>query len=168
MTISKADRTENLELALRLMLENIPADRPFEWEEFDGDLEPFTTILPTTWVALSRRGLVNARSFNRYQLTPDGWIAALRAAGHFRGPQMLENAGRLSAALKGTSRGDTKWGGTTRQELATDSGLDEAFVYNAIDSHLLRELFGTVDAFWAPEDQMKNYIDIPLDFGHDI
>jgi hypothetical protein len=38
-------------------------------------------------------------------------------------------------------------------------------VYDAIDSHLLQELFGTVDASWAPEDQMKNYIDIPLDFG---
>jgi hypothetical protein len=78
---------------------------------------------------------------------------------------MLEKAGRLSAALKRYVKGRREDGGTTRQGLATDSGLDEAFVYDAIDSHLLQELFGTVDASWAPEDQMKNYIDIPLDFG---
>jgi hypothetical protein len=37
--------------------------------------------------------------------------------------------------------------------------------HDAIDSHLLEALFGIVDAGWAEDDEMKNYIDIPPRFG---
>lgn len=166
MTISRIERTEDEKLALSLMLDNLPADRPFEWEMFDADLEPFKAILPTTWRALSRRGLVFGRSFNRYELSAAGWIAALKVTGRFGTLEMTEQAGRLSAALKAHVKGRHANGCTTLQEVAAESGLDEAFVRNAINSHLIQELFGTIDAYWAPDDQMKNYIEIPLDFGH--
>jgi hypothetical protein len=55
-----------------------------------------------------------------------------------------------------------------RTELAQQTGLAEGFIYDAIDSHLLRHLFGIVDAHWAPDDRMNNYIDIPIDFGHKL
>jgi hypothetical protein len=81
---------------------------------------------------------------------------------------MLEKAGKLSAALKKQVKGQRREGAVTRTELANETGLPESFVYDAIDSHLLLHLFGRNDAAWAPDDGMKNYIEVPIDFGHEL
>jgi hypothetical protein len=166
MTLSKVDRTDNVRFALRLTLENLTPERPYAWQEFDAETEPFTEILPTTWMALVREGLIAATSFNRYELTASGWIMALKVTRRFNTPEMERNAGRLAAALKRRVDGRKHDGNAERTELAQETGLEEAFIYDAIESHLLRHLFGIVDAHWAHDDQMKNYIDIPIDFGH--
>jgi hypothetical protein len=46
-----------------------------------------------------------------------------------------------------------------------EARLGEYFVYDAIDGHLLRELFDKIHADWAPDDRMKNYIEVPAGFG---
>ena len=165
MTVSKPDLTRNLELALRLMLESLPANRPYEWELLDADDASFSPVLPTTWKTLSRKGLVKEFSFNRYQFTAVGWIEALKVTGRFASQDMKEKAGRLSAALKKRVKARREDCLVSRTELANETGLSESFVYDAIDCHLLRHLFGSIDAHWALGDQMKNYIDVPIDFG---
>ena len=167
MTASKSDRIDNLELALRLMLENLPADRPYEWEQLDGDTAAFSAVFPTTWKALSRRGFVKQLSFNSYRFMPEGWIEALRVTGLFTSQDLQEKAGKLSAALKKRIKGRQDDVLVSRTELANETGLTESFVYNAIDSHLLLQLFGRIDAHWAPGDHMKHYIEIPVEFGHE-
>jgi hypothetical protein len=74
-------------------------------------------------------------------------------------------AGRLSEALKARVKNGREWGYATRTELAVETGLSEFFIYDAIDSRLLREMFNRTDATWSPDDQMKNSIDIPPRFG---
>jgi hypothetical protein len=168
MTLSKLDLIDNLELALRLMLESLPANRPYEWELLDGDTAPFSPVFPTTWKALSRKGLVKEFSFNRYRFTPAGWIEALKVTGRFASRDLKEKAGKLSAALKKRVKGRREDCLVSRTELANETGLSESFVYDAIDCHLLRHLFGSIDAYWAPGDQMNNYIEVPIDFGHEL
>jgi hypothetical protein len=155
-------------LALRLILQNLTPGRPYAWEEADGDTEPFTVILPTTWSALDREGLVNTHGFNRYELTSSGWIAALKITDRFNTPEMKEKAGKLAASLKRRVDGRQHDGSADMTELAQETGLDEAFIYDAVDSHLLRHLFGIIDAYWAPDDRMRNYIDVPIDFVHKL
>jgi hypothetical protein len=150
------------------MLENLRPERPYAWQEADGDFEPFTSILPTTWRALERKRLVKGSSYNRFKLTASGWIAALKVTGSFDTPEMKDKAGRLAAALKRQVDGRKHDGSVERSELAQETGLEESFIYDAIDSHLLRHLFGRIDAHWATDDQNNNYIDIPSDFDHKL
>ena len=109
-------------LALRYLLENLTPGRPYAWQEADGGLEPFTEILPTTWRELERQRLVKPLSFNRFELTPSGWIAALKATGRFDEPDMKEKAGRLTAALKRRVAGRKHDGGADRTTLAQEPG----------------------------------------------
>jgi hypothetical protein len=164
MTLSKDDRRNNEDLALRQMLQELPANRPYEWELLDGGKEPFLTVYPTTWKELVRRGLVKEWTFNRYRLTGHGWISALKVSGKFDSQELRENAGKLSAALKKRVEGRRADGSVTRGELQNETGLSEGFIYNAIDSHLLYHLFNCHDAHWAADDEMKNYIEVPLEF----
>jgi hypothetical protein len=83
-------------------------------------------------------------------------------------PEMKGKAGRLAAALKRRVDGRRHDSSADRTELAQETGLEESFIYDAIDSHLLRHLFDIIDAYWASYDRMNNDIDIPMDFGHPL
>ena len=159
MTLSRNDRDSNADLALRMMLQELPEDRPYEWVEVDGDKDPFLSIFPTTWKDLVRRGLVKEHTFNRYQLTGHGWISALKLCGKFDSQEFKEKAGKLRAALRKSLRksplGDRKTDErVTMVYLQNETGLPESFIYNAIDSHLLYHLFNMRDVQWAPDDEM--------------
>ncbi len=164
MTLSKDDRYKAADRALRLMLPELPADRPYDWGEIDGDREPFVTVHPGTWRDLIRRGLVKGRGFNCYELTGPGWISALKVSGKFDSDEFKKDAGKLSAALKKRVKGRRADDKVTREELEKETMLSESFIYNAIDSHLLYHLFKCRDAHWAPDDKMKHWIEVPLDF----
>ena len=164
MTISKQDRFDNIDLALRLMMDGL--EEPYEWQEHDANSAKFTGVYRTTWQELDRRCLVKTRTFDRYELTGAGWIAGLKVTGQFQDPEFQKKAGCVSAALKAKVDGRGGWAFADRTGLAQEIGLSEFFIYDLVDSHLLREMFGRIDAAWAVDDQMKNTIDIPPDFGH--
>jgi hypothetical protein len=165
MTESAEDRRENYYLALRLMLERVPSDRRYYEADIDADMQPFSAILPTTWRELERRGCVTGWGFNRYDLTAEGWLEGLRATGQLGGQDIKQKAGKLAAALKSRVEGRKQDEWVRLQELASETGLPEGWIFNAIDSRLLMELFGIHDASWDPNDRMKNSILVPLDFG---
>jgi hypothetical protein len=96
---------------------------------------------------------------------PLGWTEGLKVTGAFDDPEFKEKAGLLSSALKARVKGRQQPELADRNDIADETGLDEYFVYNTIDSHLLRELFDQIDAYWAPDDWMKNTIKIPTGFG---
>jgi hypothetical protein len=165
MSVSEKDRLENIALALRLMMQNL--GEPYAWQEHDAKTAKFEPVLRATWDELAERGLVNPRTFDRYELTGSGWIAGLRVIGAFEDDEFRRKAGLLQKALKARIKPENRdqWGSADRTELANETGLSEFFVYDAIDSHLLEALFDIVDAGWADDDEMKNDIDIPPRFG---
>jgi hypothetical protein len=138
---------------------------PYEWQEHDATSAKFTDIYRTTWEELISGRMVKARTFDRYELTAAGWLAGLKVTGQFEDPGFRKTAGHISAKLKAKVGGRTGWGFTDRTTLARETGLSEFIIYDVIDSHLLREMFGQIDATWAVDDQMKNDIDVPPNFG---
>jgi hypothetical protein len=47
--------------------------------------------------------------------------------------------------------------------------LLEAYIYNVVEAHLIRECLGQVDCDWEPGDeQMKTHIMIPARFGQSL
>ena len=161
MSLSMKERKDNLVLTIRLMMQNLA--EPYSWQEHDATEAKFVNVHRTTWEELMERGLVKGRSFDRYTLTGDGWIAGLKAVGLFDDTIFRGKAGLLSKSLK--AKISREWGFTDRQTVASETGLSEFFVYDAIDSQLLRALFNQTDATWAQGDEMKNSIDIPPRFG---
>ena len=168
MTIPKDEQNRNEELALRLMLQELPEDRSYDCVWFDGDKEPFLTVYSTTWKGLTRSDLVKEWTFNRYQLTGLGWIFALRLSEEFDSQEFKKKAGKLRAALRAALKkclDDRKADNLVSMvHLQKETGLPESFIHNAIDSHLLYHIFSIQDAQWA-DDKMKGHIEVPLDFG---
>jgi len=68
---------------------------------------PFNQVQMTTWAALAKRGWAKSTGENvaRYWLTPEGWIAALKASGKCDEPELIERAQKLAAALKECVKG---------------------------------------------------------------
>jgi hypothetical protein len=163
MSLSNAKREINMPEALRLMMHDL--DQPFDWQEHDSTEGKFVCIHRTTWDELINRGSVRATTFDRYILMPLGWIEGLKVTGAFDDPEFKAKAGLLSSALKARVKGRHEPELADGNDIADETGLDEYFVYNTIDSHLLRELFNQIDAYWAPDDRMKNMIEIPTRFG---
>jgi hypothetical protein len=165
MSASERTRQDSMVLAVRLVMQDL--GEPYEWQEHDAKAPKFDAVLRTTWDELAERGLVHARSFDRYWLTGPGWIAGLKLTGRFEEPAFREKAGKLQASLKARVKTSNRqqWGSASRTELAIETGLSEFFVYDAIDSGLLGALFGVIDAHWSEGDSMKGWIDIPPRFG---
>jgi hypothetical protein len=166
MSICNEDWENNIPQALHLMMHDL--DSPFDWQEHDSTEAKFAGIHRTTWDEMIGRGLVRATTFDRYVLMPRGWIEGRKITGAFDDPAFKAKAGRLSGALKNRIKGRHDPQDADRNEIANETGLDEYFVYDAIDSHLLRELCNQIDAHWAPDDRNKNLIEIPAGFGLDI
>lgn len=101
-----------------------------------------------------------------YRFTAYGWLKALEAAGRLGDTEMKEKLGKLSAAMKlRCEEGGRHRDGSTIQELAQETGFSEDWIYNVVESHLIRECLNRVDCDWEPGDQMKNYVMIPARFG---
>lgn len=166
MSLSNEERKENIVLAVRPMMQNLGEPyRGYDAQEHEATTGKFADVHRTTWDELVERGWVKATSFDRYLLTGDGWIEGLKVTGQFDDLNFREKAGQLSKGLKARVKNEREWGHAHRTELASEIGLSEFFIYDAIDSHLLRKMFNKTDATWSPDDQMKNYIDIPPRFG---
>jgi hypothetical protein len=165
MSGPEKQRRDNMCLAQRLMMQDL--GEPYEWQEHDANTPKFAAVDRTTWDELTAQNLVKAGSYHRYRLTGSGWIAGLRLLGKVDDPEFLRIAGTLSAALKARVKASNRqeWGYADRTELARETGLSEFFIYDAISSHLLREIFGIIDASWSYGDDMRNRIDIPPRFG---
>jgi len=84
---------------------------------------------------------------------------------------MKDSLGKVCANMKarcvaGTGRHRD---GTTIQEVAAETGLSKAYIYNVVEAHLIRECLGQVDCGWEQGDElMKNHIMIPARFGQSL
>ncbi len=162
MSFSVQQRKENISIALLLMMQGL--GEPYDRQMHEAKCETFKDVYRTTWEELAERDWVQDGGFDRYWLKGPGWIAGLKVTGLFLAPEFREKAGLLSKALKARVKNGRKWGHASRTELAAETGLSEFFIYDAIDSHLLLEMFNRTDAYWS-EGYQKNYIEIPPRFG---
>jgi hypothetical protein len=151
MSLSDSKRQSNINVALTLIMQQLGA--PFDWQEHDSTEAKFSGVHRTTWDELTQRGFARATTFERYILTPRGWIEGLKLTGTFGSADFKAKAGKLSKALKDRVKGRHEPELVDRNEIAEEAGLDEYFVYEAIDGHLLRELFEQIDAHWALDDK---------------
>jgi hypothetical protein len=134
MTLSKQNREDNIEYALRLMKGKL-GDRAMFKEFFDSDDQEFAGVHPTTWKELESKGLVRAhRTLNSadYELLGPGWYCAMAIDDLFDTPEFQEPFGKLSAALKKYVDGRQEEGITSVSRLVEETGLTEDWIYNVI------------------------------------
>src|ERR1022692_774462 len=138
MTISNKDRSENVSLALRLLGNRFGGERVDGL--IDSDDPVFNNVLPTTRKSLTDQGLLSEVPWG-YRLTGRGWMEALNATGKLCDGQTKVNLGNLCAKLKKrikqTAR--TEEGLVLIDELVTETGLPEYWIYNVIERQLIEE-----------------------------
>jgi len=146
-----------------------------EWvkiKSFELHKPEFAEIFPTTWDDLVDNGWLHpyeGRLSPLYSLTGSGWIAALKLVGQWDSDELKKNAADLSATLKRYVEKRKTDVQVTVAQVTTESGLEENWIRNAIESHLIRELFHQIDAEWDPGDPtFNNHILIPRRFGHKL
>jgi hypothetical protein len=129
----------------------------------------FQEIYPTTWKRLVDKGYLKCTHW--YALTPDGWIQTLEAAGELWSDDTKKNLGKVCAALKNRiERHKQQAAGALVgvHEIVSETGLPEYWISNVIESRLIRVVLKRQDAYWAPLDQMKSTIEVPVDVGHPL
>jgi hypothetical protein len=117
--------------------------------------ETFAEFDHTTWTELAGQAALEPRHVGgrpQYALTPGGWLRALRESGRLQDPALRARAVTLVQALKAVVKGRTSHLGLLVDEraLETTTGLPSGWIYNALSSGLLNEVFPdkdmTVDA----------------------
>ena len=165
MTISREEMLENEVLAIRQIGERFVHD--YIGQPIDTAL--FHKIYPTTWKRLVDKGYL--RCTHWYALTPEGWVKALETIGELWCDETKKNLGKVCAALKGRIE-RTKQHATGAliglHEIVSETGLPEYWISNVIDSRLIQVVLKRKDAYWAPLDQMKSTIEVPVDIGHPL
>ncbi|MGA3095003.1 MAG: hypothetical protein ABSF25_00995 [Bryobacteraceae bacterium] len=164
MSLSKDARLQNLEEAIRLLMGSLHG-QCFMGVLLDERYDVDERILGTTWDELKSRSLVRQTNSRwSYTLSGRGWILGLKLLGEFGTDEMRGKVGTLCSVLKAKVKGRAHANYATVGDIATESGLSDGFVRDAIESDLIRELFGTKGAEWSPQDRGSS-IRIPNDFG---
>ncbi len=169
MTLSKRERLENSEAALKLMFENL-GDDPINQRAFVSSDPSFEqAILRTTWEDLMRNGFVfkmaETIGSRIYQLTSKGWLACLEATGASNSEEFMRRIGRLLAAMKGYVKGRADHKLITPWELAAQCKEPFGWVFNVIDSGASQSLnSGRIGATWYKGERGR-LIQIPVDFN---
>jgi len=165
MSLSNKQRLDNADLALSKFLKAADG-KWFIHAFFNGEDPVFSDILSTTWDELRRRHYIAPALVNSFVLTGYGWRIALEKADKKK--EFTEQLGRLCASLKKRIDGRTQQAFTNVEDLARETGLDDYFIRNVIDSDLIRHWLNRHSAKWADPRSPGNLIIVPIGFGHTI
>lgn len=160
MTLSPDARRKNLNEALVRFLNALGAG---QFSVLYIDPADYPDVLPTTWTKLTNRGLLKDMNMNveMYQITPFGYITALKLSGRSDEQQFRKELGRLCKVLKDSLKGRTDFALIAFEDLVKQSGVSEAFAYNVLDADLIRHILGRIGAQWDGEHLVR----VPHDFG---
>jgi hypothetical protein len=165
MSLSKEARLQNLEEAILLLMNKLHG-RCFMGVFIDERYDVDERILPTTWEELKDQCFVRQTNTRwLYTLSGRGWITGLKLLSQFDTDELKAKVGTLCAVLKAKVKGRAHDNFATVDEVARESGLPDDFVRDAIESDLIRELFGTKGAEWGGYEDRGRFIRIPSDFG---
>src|ERR1700690_214276 len=107
MTVSKQERGDDIDLALRLFVEAV-GDLAFDAITIASTAQPFKAIMQTTWSEMQRRGWVHKVDIinsTGYWIIGPGWREAVFATGLADDANFKASLGRLAAALKDSVKG---------------------------------------------------------------
>jgi hypothetical protein len=153
MTVSRQDLQTNMAQSLKLIGEfctTAPIGELHQKEQAE-----FESILPTTWQALNDLGHIRLLNTWHFQITPSGWIEALKATGVLCNEQMKKDLGSLCGALKNRLNGRHEPALVGTDEIVSTTGLPRYWIVNVIHSHLVKYCLKKIDADWADGDAMR-------------
>ena len=129
----------------------------------------FAGILPTSWVHLERSGYLKAQhSFGNpsYELTPDGWLVAMALTHALTTRATVERSQKLLRAIKARVDRDAHLAALIdEREVAAETDLPAGWVYNALASNLLDELYEG-RGYRIEYDYRSRCFRAPVTFGH--
>lgn len=169
MTLSKAERSENIELALQLMMGEL-GEHAINELFFEIGKPPYENIYPTTWQHLEAQYFIEPRdTFGaRYRrLTGLGWLEGLRITGLLEAEKTKQMVGKLMAELKRSVDGRQDEGLVDIHRIVADAGVPFGFVFNVIDSDYVDRVLGRKGAVWHPQAHGQ-LIKVPVDLGLEI
>ena len=164
MSLSKENRTENIELALILIFKALGSQsiRMFPINRSDPR---YSDVFPTTWLELIQRGHVSDSKMRPfYVLTATGWTACLELNGILEHSKFKEVLGVLCANLKNALDGRHQQAIASVADIARISGLDEGVISNIIDARLIEQCLNRYGAEWVPKLEGK-LLRVPANFG---
>lgn len=166
MTISKDCRTQNIDYALTLFVNQVN-DNAIDNVTIRQSASEFADVLPTTWQELrDRYWLHQIKSTDIHWMTGAGWYAGVKAAGKCDEPLFREQMSRLAATLKRLVKDREQETVAVIDAVAIAASVPIGFVYNAIESRLLDREFKMVGASWSGHSNPRVIIRIPINFGH--
>ena len=171
MTVSVQHRQENLEFAVRKMMERV-GEQWFGGVLFDILDPELKDILPTTWASLERRWLVSKAQSTLdghvyYQLTGGGWVDGLRLTGILQSTDLRERIIYLRAKLKDQVKGRSGDADVSIPEFCSANGISRDWLWNVVESKLLENFFPNdiVDIGWWGHNARLHVLRVPVDFG---
>lgn len=167
VTESGERRRQDMERLLRLMVDAV-GDDSVNTTRFPVRKPEFAGLLPTTWPELEAAGLIrpdHAHGNPTYLLTPRGWLEALRLTGELQeNTATWSRAQKLVRELKDLVRGRDQYHDALEDPRHFGPDLPPGWVWNAVTSGLLRELFGPgMNAY--PDPRSRFTIRVPPTFG---
>jgi hypothetical protein len=166
MTLSKEERIEDCNLALKLMLAQV-GDEFLNLAECEIASPPFNDIKTTTWQELEQRYLIEDSStlgHRRYILTGYGWRTALELNWDSYKTLVEERLTQLAIIFKKIVKDRQQDGYIFLDSAAAESGVPAGWICNAIDASLLEYKFNMKGAEWDNNGK-GSMINIPVGFG---
>ena len=168
MTLLKTERSENIELALQLMMGEL-GEHAINELFFEIDKPPYENIYPTTWQHLEAQYFIEPRdTFGaRYRrLTGFRWLEGLRITGLLEAEETKQMVGKLMAELKRSVEGREGEAIVDIHSIVREAGVPFGFVFNVIDSNYVDRVLGRKGAVWHPQARGQ-LVKVPVDFGMD-
>jgi hypothetical protein len=166
MTLSRTERSENIELALKLMMGEL-GEYGINQLLFEIDKPPYENIYPTTWQYLEDQYLIerlDTMGARHCELTGPGWLQGLRVIGTIEAPDTREKVGKVMAELKRHVEGREEKEFEYVEVIADEAEVPLGFVYNIIESGYIETVLNRKGAQWYPRAP-RRMVEIPVDFG---
>jgi hypothetical protein len=165
MTLSKKQRLDNIEQALRMMAGRL-GDRAVYRQSFKPDEPELAGVEETSWKELEARGLIHGThtfTSDHYQLTGLGWFVAMELDDKCDTPEFQDKFGKLSSKLKSYVKGRREKAVTTVDALVDDVDLSQDFIYNVIKADVWQHKYNRVGAEF---DGMPSRYQLTLAWNH--
>jgi hypothetical protein len=166
MSLSKEQRYENMETALRLVFEALgsQAIRTYFIDPASGR---YTNLPATTWLDLKEKAFIrDSQVPPHYRLTGHGWMKCLEITGALASLEFKETLGKLCSTLKSAVNGRREPALVGVSDIARGTGIDEGTVWNIIDADVIDYHLNRHGADWLPGAECMT-IKVPANFGHE-
>lgn len=159
MTLSREGRLNNIDLALRRIMELL-GDGSTNLIFFKVPSDDFSDIYATTWADLENKYWIRENGstprYTIYRLTGWGWIEGLKRTAQLE--SAFEKLVSLRKAAKARVKGREDDASAFLDELSAEASLPKDFVDNVVDSDLLSERFPD-ELFVLTQEEFYTYLD---------